>query len=90
MGDPYITFGPDPGGDPEVRCLTADQLSLGRLRRQESDRLTDEWVLTAAGPAFFAPVALQADDQEDAEQKAIAWLDKHLRIERRDLFHEDD
>lgn len=90
MPDPYITFGPDPAGDPDTRYLTADQLGLGRLRRQENPGLEGEWVLSAVAPAIFAPVSFEADDRPDAEGKAIGWLEKHLRTERRDLFHEDD
>lgn len=90
MSDPYIAFGPDPSGDSDTRYLTADQLGLGRLRREENPDLEGEWVLTPAGPAFFNPVSFRAEDQADAERKAIAWLDKHLRTERRDLFYEDD
>ena len=90
MADTYITFGPDPGGDAEVRYLSADQLGLGRLRRQENPGLEGEWVLSAVGPACFAPVSFEADDQENAERKAISWLEKHLRTERPDLLDEDD
>jgi hypothetical protein len=90
MPDPYFAFGPDPGGDSDTRYLTADQLGLGRLRRQENPDLDGEWVLGAVTPAIFAPVSFAAGDQEDAERKAIAWLENHLRTERRDLFHEDD
>ena len=90
MDDPYIIVGDDPGGDPDTRYLTADQLGLGRLRRQENPDLEGEWVLSAVSPAFFAPVSFEADSQEEAENQAIAWLSVHLRTERRDLFHEDD
>ena len=89
MADPYIAVGPDPGGDTETRYLTADQLGLGRLRKEQNPDLKGEWILTAVGPAFFEPISFEADDQEDAEGRAIAWLGKHLRTERRDLFHDD-
>jgi hypothetical protein len=88
--DPYLAFGPDPGGDGDTRYLTADQLGLGRLSRAENPELDGEWILSAVAPAIFAPVSFEADDREDAEAKAIAWLEKHLRTERRDLFHEED
>jgi len=90
VSDPYIAFGPDPNGDSDTHHLMADQLGLGRLRREENTDLEGGWLLTAAGPAFFEPVSFRADDQEDAERQAIAWLDKHLCTERRDLFYEDD
>jgi hypothetical protein len=88
MSNPYIAVGPDPAHDPNTRYLTADQLGVGRL--QPSESIEGEWVLSPAGPAFFNPVSFEAEDQLDAERQAIAWLNKHLRTERRDLFHEGE
>jgi hypothetical protein len=90
VSDPHIIFGPDPAGDPGAHYLTADQLGLGRLRRGEKPELDGEWVLSAVAPATFASVSFAAYDLDDAESKAIAWLDDHLRTERRDLFHQED
>lgn len=72
MSDPYMSFGPDPSHQEGSRYLTADQIGVGRLRRL--DTIEGEWILSSVSPATYGTVSFHADDQADAEQKAIAWI----------------
>lgn len=72
MSDPYLSFGLDPSHEEGSRYLTADALGIARLRRSEN--MEGEWVLSSVAPASFGTVSFQADDQNDAERKAIAWV----------------
>lgn len=72
MSDPYMVFGPDPSHEEGSRYLTADQIAVGRLRK--SDTIESEWVLSSVAPANYGTVSFDAQDQADAESKAIAWI----------------
>ena len=72
MSDPYVVFGPDPSHEEGSRYLTADQLGIGRLRK--SDNMEGEWVLSSVAPAAYGTVSFTAEEQPDAERKAIAWI----------------
>lgn len=72
MSDPYMSFGPDPSHEEGSRYLTADQIGVGRLRK--SDTIEGEWILSSVAPANYGTVSFQADDQANAERKAIGWI----------------
>jgi hypothetical protein len=72
MPDPYLSFGPDPGHDENISHLTADALGIGRLRPAEN--IDEEWVLSSVAPANYGTVSFEAENRDDAEQKAIAWV----------------
>ncbi len=72
MSDPYMVFGPDPSHEEGSRYLTADQMGVGRLRR--SDTIEGEWILSSVAPASYGTVSFDAENQADAERKAIAWI----------------
>jgi hypothetical protein len=80
--DAYIYFGPDPGGDQETRYLLVEAIGIGRLK-QSSD-VNGEWVLRSVAPGNYGTVPFLADDQEEAEEKAITWL----RTEQEELLEE--
>ncbi|TMK57869.1 MAG: hypothetical protein E6G51_04955 [Actinobacteria bacterium] len=72
MSDPYMVFGPDPSHEEGTRYLTADQIGVGRLRK--SNNMDEEWILSSVAPANYGTVSFKAEDQADAERKAIAWI----------------
>ena len=80
--DAYIYFGPDPGGDQETRYLLVEAIGIGRVK--QSSNIEGEWVLSSVAPGNYGTVSLLADNQEDAEEKAIAWL----RTEQEELLEE--
>lgn len=73
MSDPYIYFGRDPAGDPEVAYLLIDAQGAGRLR--PSQDVEGKWVLRCVAPASYEPVSFTAHDVEDAKGQAIDWVE---------------
>jgi hypothetical protein len=71
---PYISRNEYPGH----AAVTANQVEVARLQPGEDE---GEWKLSPAGPVTFNPVTIEAEDQDEALEKAEAWVSDFARIQ---------
>jgi hypothetical protein len=81
-------FGQDPSHEEGTRYLTADQIGVGRLRK--SNNMDEEWILSSVAPANYGTVSFKAEEQADAERKAIAWITSQQAELLEELSGDDD
>jgi hypothetical protein len=78
---PYIDADDVVIGNEPVIQIRADQVEVARLKQNETEGLQGEWILSPAGGVTFANVAFEADDEEDAINKAKAWIESFFERE---------